>query len=263
MKLPPIDLPARPQGLSFDIRAVVNGKFEARAEAGTITIFDVIGIEVTPNRIAAALRNIGPRPVVVQINSNGGDVFAAATIYNQLRGHSHPVTVQVLGMAASAASIIAMAGERIEIARNAQFMIHRSHGIAVGNAADMQSLAAILDKIDAGMAAVYEARTGIPPTEIAAMMAAETYMTADEAIENRFADELLERDAAELPRVAASGAPSSKRELEDRLRTIGLSRSCAVAGAAAAWPAISPEAIDFAPLAAQLRGQITEIENWR
>lgn len=258
MNLPEIKLPTRPKGLRFDVRAVAEPQFNVKAEAGTISIFDVIGLEVTASRVAGALRAIGARPVTVQINSPGGDPFEGAAIYNLLRGHSQPVTVQVLGMAASAASLIAMAGERIEIARNAQIMIHRAHGIAAGDAEDMKGMAALLEKTDGAMAGVYAARTDLPLDQVTQMMAAETFMLSDEAISLGFADTLLGRDAADPPRLAASGAPASKRALEDQLRSLGLSRSVAARGAAAAWPAISRDDpdIDIDAIAARVSAHI-------
>lgn len=245
MNLPEIKLPIRPKDLRFDVRAVVDPNFNVKAESGTISIFDVIGLEVTASRVAGALRAIGARPVTVQINSPGGDPFEGAAIYNLLRAHPQPVTVQVLGIAASAASIIAMAGERIEIARNASIMIHRSHGLAAGDADTMMSMAALLEQTDAALAGVYQVRTTLPLEQITAMMAAETFMASDEAINLGFADTLLGRDAAEPPKLAASGAPGSKRALEDQLRSLGLSRSLAARGAAAAWPAISRDQPDI------------------
>jgi ATP-dependent Clp protease protease subunit len=263
MTLPEIKLPARPKGLRFDIRAVAEPDFSVKADAGTISIFDVIGLEVTASRVAGALRAIGARPVTVQINSPGGDPFEGAAIYNLLRGHSQPVTVQVLGMAASTASLIAMAGASIEIARNAQIMIHRAEAITAGDADAMRGIADLLDKTDASMAGVYQARTTLPLEQIVSMMAAETFMLSDEAISLGFADTLLSRDAADPPRLAATAAPASKRALEDQLRSLGLSRSVAARGAAAAWPAISRESpdqdIDIDAIYARVSAQIANM----
>lgn len=235
MKLAPIEIPARPKGLRFEFSALADPRFEVNAEAATITVFDVIGLEVTASRIAGALRSIGNRPVTVQINSPGGDPFVGMAIYNLLRGHPQPVTVQVLGIAASAASIIAMGGERIEIARAAQIMIHRASGGAVGDGDTMRSMAAALDKVDGVLAGVYEAKTGLPRDQVAAMMASETFMASDEALALGFADSLLERDASPPPRVSASAAPRSKRDWEEHFRQLGLGRSEAARSAAAVW----------------------------
>ena len=175
--------------------------------------------------------------MTVQINSPGGDPFEGLAIYNLLRGHPQPVTVQVLGIAASAASIIAMAGERIEIARAAQIMIHRASGGALGDSDTMRAMAAALDSVDAVLAGVYQARTGLPLEQIVDMMAAETFLPSDEALDLGFADALLERDAMPSPRLAASAAPQSKRELDEQLRRLGFSRSVAARMTSAAWHA--------------------------
>ena len=243
--MPPklIDLPKRPRGLQFDIQPVAGGSFEVQAlsQGGVISIFDAIGPDTNTRRIASALRQIGARPVTVEINSPGGDVFEGIGIYNALRAHGHPITVQVLGIAASAASVIAMAGDRVEIAKNAQLMIHNARAGVVGDAATMLEVADILARTDRSMAATYAERTGLSMAQIAALMDAETFMSADEARSLGFADALLKRDALPAPRVSADASPQSKIGLEQRLRASGLSKSIAERIAAAAWPALNRE----------------------
>lgn len=235
LNLAPVTIPARPRGLKFELSALADARFDVRAEAATIEIFAVIGLDVTPARVAAALRQIGNRQVVVQINSPGGDPFDGLAIFNLLRGHAGGVVTQVLGIAASAASLVALAGERVEIARAAQIMIHRASAGVVGDADTMRTMAAALDGVDATLAEVYQARTGLPLTQIRAMMADETFMQSGEAIELGFADTLLDRDAAPAPRIAASAA-LSKRELDAHLRGLGLSRAVAARMVAEAYP---------------------------
>ena len=117
----------------------------------SISSYDVIGEDfwtgegVTVKRIDAALRKIGNRDVVVNINSPGGDVFEGIAIYNRLREHPAQVHVRVLGLAASAASIIAMAGDKIEVGEAAFIMIHNAWVMAVGNRHDMAEVAAFLE----------------------------------------------------------------------------------------------------------------------
>lgn len=241
MKLQPISLPERPKALRFDIKAVADARFEISADAATITIFDTIGSEVTPNRIAGALRAIGDRPVTVQINSPGGDPFDGMSIFNLLRGHSQPVLVQVLGIAASAASIVAMAGDKIEIGRGAQFMIHRAQGVALGDRDAMRVMASALEKTDAAMAGVYQARTGQQHEHIVAMMDAETFLSSDEAIALGFADALLESDAPPV-RLAASQTFANRKQLEETLRRSGFPGAAASRVAAGGFPALAGEA---------------------
>src|SRR6185436_2438068 len=120
----------------------------AASEESTISVLDPIGVDpwtgegVTAKRIAAALRSIGAdKDVVVNINSPGGDLFEGMAIYNLLREHQGKVTVKVLGVAASAASIVAMAGDEIQIARAGFLMIHNTWVIAMGNRNDLREIA--------------------------------------------------------------------------------------------------------------------------
>lgn len=175
------------------IRAVAGGD-------NVITIFDVIGEDfwsgggITAKSVTAQLRAIGDRPVEVQINSPGGDMFEGLAIYNVLREHQQPITVKVMGMAASAASIIAMAGDQIEIGAASFLMIHNCWVTAQGNRNDMQEVADFLAPFDQAMADVYAQRSGQPAATCAKWMDAETYMSGSTAIDRGFADGLLPAD---------------------------------------------------------------------
>jgi len=198
MDLPKIELRSPPHGLRFELPA----RPEAAAFAvgdGTIQVFDVIGGEVTASRVSAALRQIGPRPVTVQVNSPGGDAFEGIAIFNVLRGHAARVNVQVLGIAASAASLVAMAGETIEIARNAEVFVHRARAIVAGDAPLFDKVRSYLIEVDGAMADTYARRSGLNITNVLALMAEETFLSADRAIELGFADRLLDRDADPKP----------------------------------------------------------------
>ncbi len=175
------------------VRAIATGD-------NVITMFDVIGEDfwsgggITAKRVAAQLRAIGDRPVEVQINSPGGDMFEGIAIYNVLREHPQTVTVKIMGMAASAASVIAMAADRIEIGAASFIMIHNCWVVAIGNRHDMAETAAWLEPFDSAMVDVYAARTGQDPKAIARWMDAETYMSGSTAIDRGFADALLPAD---------------------------------------------------------------------
>jgi ATP-dependent protease ClpP protease subunit len=121
---------------------------------------------VTAKKVTAQLRAIGDRPVEVQINSFGGDMFEGIAIYNVLREHPQPVTVKVMGMAASAASIIAMAGDTVEIGAASFVMIHNCWVVAMGNRHDMIETAQWLEPFDFAMRDVYAARTGQKPDAV-------------------------------------------------------------------------------------------------
>jgi ATP-dependent Clp protease, protease subunit len=200
---------------------------------GVITMFDVIGQDywtsggITANSVAAQLRAIGDRPVELQINSPGGDMFEGIAIYNVLREHPQPVTVKVMGMAASAASVIAMAGDTIEVGAASFLMIHNCWIIAVGNRQDMIELAAYLEPFDQAMADVYAMRSGKTPAECADWMTAETWMSGSVAIERGFADVLLAADMITEDATAGAAVKDANvlRAMERSLIANGRSRT--------------------------------------
>ena len=200
-----------------------------------VTMFDVIGEDywsgggITAKSVAAQLRAIGPRPIEIQINSPGGDMFEGIAIFNVLREHPQPVTVKVMGMAASAASIIAMAGDTIEIGSASFVMIHNCWIIAVGNRHDMAETAEWLEPFDQAMVDLYAARTGQDGKQVAKWMDAETYMSGSQAIERGFADALLAADAVtdEPATKAADREVNKLRAMEIKLMMSGESRSSA------------------------------------
>lgn len=173
----------------------------------TITIFDVIGEDgmgggVSLRRIAAALSRIGPQAVTVQINSPGGDMFEGIAIYNLLRAHPAAVTVEVLGLAASAASIIAMAGDEIHMSPGSFLMLHNAWGVVIGNRHDMAEAATLFETFDAALTEIYAARSGRSSEEIAALLDAETFLGTEEAIAAGMADGIAP-DTGNRPRVEA------------------------------------------------------------
>lgn len=201
--LPEIRADHRLAKAGFDLRPDAVDRWEpavcAKASDSTeasISIYDSIGENwegtgITSKRISAALRSIGAKDVVVNINSPGGDFFEGMAIYNLLREHQGKVTVRVLGVAASVASVIAMAGDEILIGDGAFFMIHNAWAVAVGNRHDMLDSAKLLEPFDAAMAALYAHQTGMSTTEAAAMMDKETWIGAKQAVDDGFATGLL------------------------------------------------------------------------
>lgn len=173
----------------------------ASEEEHSISIYDVIGQDpwsgegVTTKRIAAALRSVNGADVTVNINSPGGDMFEGLAIYNLLRDYSGKVTVKVLGLAASAASIIAMAGDEIRIARAGFLNIHNCWVIALGNRQDLLEVASRLEPFDQAMAEIYATRTGSQLSAMQKLMDADTWLNGSAAVEQGFADQLLAADA--------------------------------------------------------------------
>lgn len=137
------------------------------------------------------------REINVYINSYGGSVFEGTSIYNQLRRHPAQVTVYIDGFACSVASVIAMAGDRVVMPRNAMMMIHNAYLYAVGNAAELRKAADDLDVINRGNRQAYLLKAGdkLSEEELSSMMDAETWLTAEDCIRLGLADEYAERDA--------------------------------------------------------------------
>lgn len=202
-------LPAAPEGRPFarEKRDLPSSAMErwnggikaAKPDDNSISIFDVIGADywgdgVTASRIAGALRGMGGADVTVNINSPGGDMFEGLAIYNLLREYDGKVTVKVLGLAASAASIIAMAGDDVQIGRGAFLMIHNCWVYAMGNRHDFEQIAADMAPFDRAMNDIYGVRTGLDTATIDAMMNAETYIGGSDAVDKGFADRLLSAD---------------------------------------------------------------------
>ncbi|MDF4005312.1 Clp protease ClpP [Luteibacter sp. PPL552] len=198
LQLPEIRADMSLAEMNFDLRpdAIESWEPELQAAASdpatSISIYGPIGATmdgtgVTARTIAAALRNIGAKDVTVNVNSPGGNYFEGVAIYNLLRQHQGEVTFNVLGMAASAASLAVMAGDKILMGSGARLMIHNAWGVAVGNRHDMLAAAAQMAPLDADMAKAYASRSGIAPERIATLMDAETWISADDAIAQGFA----------------------------------------------------------------------------
>lgn len=201
----------------------------AAEEDRAINVYDVIGTDywtgegVTAKRVAAMLRTLGAGPVTVNINSPGGDMFEGLAIYNLLREHKGVVTVKVVGMAASAASIIAMAGDTVQIARAGFLMVHNSWIVTMGNRHDLRATADWLEPFDSAMAGIYATRSGEDIKAIQQLLDAETYISGQDAIDRGFADELLPADQVESGNGKASA--SVVRRIEAGLRASGMPKS--------------------------------------
>jgi len=153
------------------------------------------GDEVTPQMFREELES-GSGDVDVWINSPGGDVFAAAQIYNMLRDYKGNVTVKVDGLAASAASVIAMAGDTVTISPVGMLMIHDPSMIAIGNTRAMEQAIAVLNEVKESIINAYAAKTNLSHKKISELMANETWMNAKKAKELGFVDEILFEDSA-------------------------------------------------------------------
>lgn len=210
-------LPAAPEGRPAACKARVpesaQAKWQGTPQAAVmygrnIDIFGEIGEDLygegtTSAQISQMLRDLGPGDIVVNIDSPGGDMFAGLAIYNQLRAHEGNVTVNVVGTAASAASVIAMAGDTVNMHPAAFVMIHNTWMIAAGNSDDFTELAAMLKPFDKAMSDIYSARTGKGSAEVQTAMSEETWFNADEAVAFGLADKVVTPDESKRKRLAA------------------------------------------------------------
>ncbi|WP_251672175.1 head maturation protease, ClpP-related [Limosilactobacillus reuteri] len=152
-------------------------------------IYDWLGYDyVSPSQVEDALDSDTDEQIQVDINSGGGSVFAASEIYSMLSAYSGKVTVNIQGLAASAASVIAMAGDEVNISPTAQMMIHKASTVSVGNADDLAHDSKMMDSTDQSIINAYEDKTGMNRDDILQMMSNETWMTAQEAVDKGFAD---------------------------------------------------------------------------
>lgn len=159
-----------------------------------VFIYDEIGyFGVTAADFVNELRDIDADTIELHLNTPGGDVFDGIAIYNALVEHAAEVTVIVDSLAASAGSFIAQAGDTISMTRNATLMIHDAWGLAIGNAADMREMAELLDKLSNNIADIYAERSGGTIDQWRDLMRAETWFSADEAVEAGLADEVRGR----------------------------------------------------------------------
>jgi ATP-dependent Clp endopeptidase proteolytic subunit ClpP len=171
-------------------------EFKASAKASDpveIWIYDEIGADIFGDGLSAKsfvkdLSKVKADAISLHINSPGGDVFEGQAIYNALRRHPAHVTSYVDGVAASIASVVALAADEVVMASNAMFMIHEPWAAVIGTAGDMRSTADVLEKIRGSLVEIYAERSSRDPEAIAEAMAAETWLSAEEASDWGFAD---------------------------------------------------------------------------
>jgi len=226
-----------------------------------IIIYDVVGWPY--NDAFDLIRNLGTikaKNISVRINSPGGDVFDGVAIFNALKEHPAHVTTKIEGLAASIASIIALAGDEVQAHKNAMYMVHDPWVLAAGNQYDLREIADILEKISGNMVDIYSQNSNIGKKEIRDMLKAETWFTAKEAKERGFIDTIIDGKAvkaqfdlsmyANAPDGfdAVAGREPTERDAEKALRDAGFSRNKAKAILARG---LKPDAREEEILAAQ------------
>ena len=188
----------------------------------TLTIDGVIAEEswfdddVTPKLFREQL-NAGTGNVVIWVNSPGGDCVAASQIYTMLMEYKGNVTVKIDGIAASAASVIAMAGTEVLMAPTALLMVHNPLTVAIGDTEEMQKAIAMLDEVKESIINAYELKTGMSRAKLAHLMDAETWMNANKAIELGFADGILTRETGVPDGIPINSYHFSRRAVTNSL----------------------------------------------
>lgn len=247
----PITVPQnRPQRADRPYFARATGRtFGVQAADGVteIDLYDEIGFwGVTAQDFRQQLRSVQSSTIRLRINSPGGDVFDGIAMHNDLLAHPANVEIEVTGLAASAASLVAMAGDTVTMASNAFMMVHNAWGLVIGNRHDMRAQADVLEQIDGALADTYVARTGLGRATVVSLMDDETWIGAEDAVEQGFADRTSDGNDAQarydltgfknvptaLPQLGQQvEPPATPRDLERVLRDAGYSRSQAKAAA--------------------------------
>ena len=172
---------------------------DADPEEGTIYLYDAIGgwFGMDAKAFVQELMAMKQPTIHMRINSPGGDVFDARAIQAAIRTHSSRIVAHIDGLAASAASFVALSASKVEMNRGAFLMIHNAQALCIGDCNDMTALADTLNKVDKSIVADYAAKTGIDPDEIQAMMNQETWLDCDDALAKGFCDCISEDKKAE------------------------------------------------------------------
>ncbi|MCE2160255.1 Clp protease ClpP [Streptococcus thermophilus] len=177
------------------------GKIDIKGDIASddlVAFYDFFGMKCTyPKMVQDAIENDKDEEITLNIASNGGDVFAASEIYTMLKASGKRIVVNVQGLAASAASVISMAGDTVRISPTAQIMIHKASTGIRGNSDDLEHQSAVLSSIDESIALAYEMKTGLKQTELLDLMAKETWLNAKTAVDKGFADEIMFSDTEE------------------------------------------------------------------
>ena len=219
--------------------------------SGTIASESWFDDDVTPQLFKDEL-NAGEGDIVVWINSPGGDCVAAAQIYNMLMDYKGSVTVKIDGIAASAASVIAMAGTKVLVSPVSMLMIHNPMTAAFGNSDEMQKAIEMLSSVKDSIINAYEIKTGLSRAKLSHLMDAETWMDANKAVELGFADEIMQRnsESEEVPTPAVSMLYSKANVVNSLMEKI------------AAKCAIEPKP-NRTQKADDLMDRLNLIKNWR
>ena len=184
-------------------------KIEAKGSEATILLYGAVGEDmwedsVSAKKISDELKDLPSsiKTIHLRVNSPGGSVFDGITIYERLRQHKAKIITYVDGMAASIASIIALAGEEVVIGEGAFFMVHAPMSGVFGNAREMEDMIEVLDKIENQMTGIYARKTNLSTAEITRMLLKDTWLNAEEAVEMGFADRISNSEEEQISAAA-------------------------------------------------------------
>ncbi|MFD2089945.1 head maturation protease, ClpP-related [Brevibacillus brevis] len=182
-------------------------------------IYDLFEMDATsPGKISKAIAEANGDDLEVIINSGGGDVYSGSEIYTMLKSHPAGVDVQIVGVAASAASVASMGGKKVRMSPTAQFMIHNAKTRTQGDKWEHRHTADFLQAVDKSIANAYRLKTGLSQNELSTLMNRETWMTAQEALAKGFIDEIMFDDSNQLSAVAHAGIEMIPQQVIDRVR---------------------------------------------
>jgi len=196
-------------------------RLESNPEAGTITFRGFVGDYdngISADDFRDVLTEHSGKDVTIHLNSEGGSVTDGLSIYNAISQHEGEVTVHVDALAASIATVICCAADKVVMNSNAKYMVHRCWTAAMGNCKDFRQIADTMEMLDGDIAAVYAERTGMKPQALLTMMDAETWLTAEEAVALGFVDEVhdvkkAKPKAESKAEIMATLAPAFQRGL--------------------------------------------------
>ncbi|WP_188068612.1 head maturation protease, ClpP-related [Brevibacillus brevis] len=182
-------------------------------------IYDLFEMDATsPGKISKAIAEANGDDLEVIINSGGGDVYSGSEIYTMLKSHPSGVDVQIVGVAASAASVASMGGKRVRMSPTAQFMIHNAKTRTQGDKWEHRHTADFLQAVDKSIANAYRLKTGLSQNELSTLMNRETWMTPQEALAKGFIDEIMFDESNQLSAVAHAGIEMIPQQVIDRVR---------------------------------------------
>lgn len=245
--------------VQFHLRDEVDSRWnfalQAEGDDRTVSIQGVIGYPewaegTTAKMVEQRLKELGQGDITVNINSPGGDFFHGQAMHNLLRAHDGKVVVQIIGVAASAASVVAMAGDEILIPKTGWLMIHNVWGITLGNRHDHAQAIRAMEKMDAVSADLYAERSGKTFRAVQTLMDDETYFGGQEAVDAGFADRLMNDGKVKASGKKQAISANAKAMLEQAAKAGGMSRSQFRATIAQIGPGTPRAAVEGKPRAA-------------